>query len=184
MLKLAKRPIVVRAGVNVQVQPDTITVKGPKGTLSQKLSPYVQIEIEGNKIWVKQNEEALIRRSMRRVLKMFQGTYWSLIRNMVVGVTNGFEKQLEIIGVGYRAQAQGNKLTLQVGYTHPVVLEAPNGITVETPTPNIIIVRGADKQKVGQFAAQIRSYREVNVYSGKGIKYKDEVVRRKEGKKA
>ncbi|MEN3007770.1 50S ribosomal protein L6 [Pseudothermotoga sp.] len=184
MSKLAKRPIIVPAGVSVQIQSDMIMVKGPKGTLSQKLSPYVQIEIEGNKIWVKQNEEMLIRKSMKRVLKMFQGTYWSLIRNMVVGVTNGFEKQLEIIGVGYRAQAQGNKLTLQVGYTHPVVLEAPVGITVETPAPNIVVVKGSDKQKVGQFAAQIRSYREVNVYTGKGIKYKDEVVRKKEGKKA
>lgn len=184
MSKLAKKPIVIPAGVEVKLESDTITVKGPKGTLSQKLSPYVKIQIEDNKIWVEQNEEKLVRRSFRRVLKMFQGTYWSLIRNMIVGVTNGFEKQLEIIGVGYRAQAQGNKLTLQVGYTHPVVLEAPAGVSVETPAPNIIVVRGADKQKVGQFAATIRSYREVNVYTGKGIKYKGEEVRRKEGKKA
>jgi len=184
MSKLGKKPIVIPAGVSVQLESDTITVKGPKGTLSQKLSEYVKVEIEDGKIWIKQNEEKMIRRSFRRVLKMFQGTYWSLIRNMINGVTKGFEKQLEIIGVGYRAQAQGNKLTLQVGYTHPVVLEAPTGVSVETPSPNIIVVRGADKRKVGQFAAKIRSYREVNVYTGKGIKYKDEVVRRKEGKKA
>uniref|UniRef100_A0A832MPV0 Large ribosomal subunit protein uL6 n=1 Tax=Pseudothermotoga hypogea TaxID=57487 RepID=A0A832MPV0_9THEM len=184
MSKLGKKPIVIPTGVDVKLESDTITVKGPKGTLSQKLSPYVKIEIEDGKIWVRQNEERMIRKSFRRILRMFQGTYWSLIRNMIDGVTKGFEKQLEIVGIGYRAQAQGNKLTLQVGYTHPVVLEAPAGVSVETPSPNLIVVRGADKQKVGQFAANIRSYREVNVYTGKGIKYRDEVVRRKEGKKA
>ncbi|AEH50814.1 50S ribosomal protein L6 [Pseudothermotoga thermarum] len=184
MSKLAKRPIVIPPNVQVQLIENKVIVKGPKGTLEQTLSPYVVVSVEDGKIYVKQNEAALVRRSMRKTLKMHQGTYWALIRNMVIGVTQGYEKQLEIVGVGYRAQVQGKKLTLQVGYTHPVVMEVPEGLSVETPTPTSIIVRGADKQKVGQFAAEIRKVREPNVYTGKGIMYKGEVIRRKEGKKA
>ncbi len=183
MSKLGKKPILVPKGVQVQIEGNTITVKGPKGTLSRSFPEYVKVSLEDGKIRVEQNEATIVRKSQRKILKTYHGTYWSLIRNMVQGVTSGFEKQLEIIGVGYRAQAQGNKLSLQVGYTHPVVLEAPANVTVETPAPNTIIVKGIDKQVVGQFAAQIRSWREVNVYSGKGIKYKDELVRHKEGKK-
>lgn len=181
--KLGKKPILIPKGVQVQIENNTITVKGPKGTLSRSFPEFVKISLEDNKIHVEQNETTIVRKSQRKILKTYQGTYWSLIRNMVQGVTSGFEKQLEILGVGYRAQMQGNKLSLQVGYTHPVVLEPPVNVAVETPAPNIIVVKGIDKQAVGQFAAQIRSWREVNVYSGKGIKYKDELIRHKEGKK-
>ncbi len=184
MSKLGRRPILIPPNVHVELKDNKVMVKGPKGTLEQTLSPFVIVSIEQGRIYVKQNENAMIRSSMRKTLSMHQGTYWSLIRNMIVGVTAGYEKQLEIVGVGYRAQAQGRKLTLQVGYTHPVVMEAPEGISVETPTPTSIIVKGADKQKVGQFAAEIRKVREPNVYTGKGIMYKGEVIRRKEGKKA
>lgn len=183
MSKLGKKPILIPKGVQVQIENNTITVKGPKGTLSRSFPEFVKISLEDNKIHVEQNETTIVRKSQRKILKTYQGTYWSLIRNMVQGVTSGFEKQLEILGVGYRAQMQGNKLSLQVGYTHPVVLEPPVNVAVETPAPNIIVVKGIDKQAVGQFAAQIRSWREVNVYSGKGIKYKDELIRHKEGKK-
>lgn len=183
MSKLGKKPILIPKGVQVQIEGNTITVKGPKGTLSRNFPQFVKINLEDNKIRVEQNEVTIVRKSQRKILKTYQGTYWSLIRNMVQGVTTGFEKQLEILGVGYRAQMQGNKLSLQVGYTHPIVLEPPANVTVETPAPNIIIVKGIDKQTVGQFAAQVRSWREVNVYSGKGIKYKNELIRHKEGKK-
>ncbi|MGJ8454964.1 50S ribosomal protein L6 [Pseudothermotoga sp. U03pept] len=183
MSRLGKKPIIVPTGVQVQIEGNTITVKGPKGTLQRSFPEYVKVTLEDKKIHVDQNEEVIVRKSQRKILKTYQGTYWSLIRSMVDGVTKGFEKQLEIVGVGYRAQTQGNKLSLQVGYTHPVVLEPPVNVTVETPAPNVILVKGIDKEKVGHFAAQIRSFRKVNVYTGKGIKYKDEVVIRKEGKK-
>ncbi|WP_286982688.1 50S ribosomal protein L6, partial [Pseudothermotoga sp.] len=168
----------------INIEGDMISVKGPKGTLSQRLSPYIKVAIEENKLWVQQNEESIVRRSQRKMLRTFQGTYWSLIKNMITGVTEGFEKQLEIVGVGYRAQLQGNKVSLQLGYTHPIVLEPPVGVSVEVPAPNVVVVKGIDKQKVGQFAAEVRSWRKVNVYSGKGVKYRNEVVKLKEGKKA
>jgi len=181
--KLGKKPILIPKGVQVQIEGNTITVKGPKGTLTRSFPEFVKVNLDEDKIYVYQNDAAIVRKSQRKILRTYQGTYWSLIRNMVQGVTTGFEKQLEIVGVGYRAQAQGNKLSLQVGYTHPIVLEPPTNVTVETPAPNIIVVKGIEKQQVGQFAAQIRSWREVNVYTGKGIKYKDELIRHKEGKK-
>ncbi|HBT26378.1 MAG TPA: 50S ribosomal protein L6 [Pseudothermotoga sp.] len=184
MSKLGKKPILIPSGVQINIEGDMISVKGPKGTLSQRLSPYIKVAIEENKLWVQQNEESIVRRSQRKMLRTFQGTYWSLIKNMIAGVTEGFEKQLEIVGVGYRAQLQGNKVSLQLGYTHPIVLEPPVGVSVEVPAPNVVVVKGIDKQKVGQFAAEVRSWRKVNVYSGKGVKYRNEVVKLKEGKKA
>jgi len=184
MSRLAKKPLQIPSGVEVKVEDNTVTVKGPKGTLKQDLLPYVKIDVEDGNVWVRRNEDILIRKSQVKILKSFQGTYWSLIRNMIEGVTKGFEKQLEIVGVGYRAQMQGNKISLQLGYAHPVVIEPPEGITVEVPNPASIIVRGIDKQAVGQFAALIRSWRKPNVYSGKGIRYKGEFVKQKEGKKA
>ncbi|GAB4309357.1 MULTISPECIES: 50S ribosomal protein L6 [Pseudothermotoga] len=184
MSKLGKKPILIPSGVQINIEGDMISVKGPKGTLSQRLSPYIKVAIEENKLWVQQNEESIVRRSQRKMLRTFQGTYWSLIKNMIAGVTEGFEKQLEIVGVGYRAQLQGNKVSLQLGYTHPIVLEPPAGVSVEVPAPNVVVVKGIDKQKVGQFAAEVRSWRKVNVYSGKGVKYRNEVVKLKEGKKA
>ncbi|ABV33160.1 50S ribosomal protein L6 [Pseudothermotoga lettingae] len=184
MSKLGKKPILIPSGVQINIEGDMISVKGPKGTLSQRLSPYIKVAIEENKLWVQQNEESIVRRSQRKMLRTFQGTYWSLIKNMITGVTEGFEKQLEIVGVGYRAQLQGNKVSLQLGYTHPIVLEPPVGVSVEVPAPNVVVVKGIDKQKVGQFAAEVRSWRKVNVYSGKGVKYRNEVVKLKEGKKA
>ncbi len=184
MSKLGRRPILIPPNVHVELKDNKVIVKGPKGTLEQHLSPYVTVSIDEGKVYVKQNENALIRTSMRKTLSMHQGTYWSLIRNMIVGVTGGYEKQLEIVGIGYRAQMQGKKLSLQVGYTHPVVMDVPEGLSVETPSPTVIVVKGADKQKVGQFAAEIRRVREPNVYTGKGIVYKGELIRRKEGKKA
>ena len=184
MSRLAKKPLQIPSGVEVKVEGNTVTVKGPKGALKQDLLPYVKIDVKDGNVWVRRNEDILIRKSQVKILKSFQGTYWSLIRNMIEGVTKGFEKQLEIVGVGYRAQMQGNKISLQLGYAHPVVIEPPEGVTVEVPNPASIVVRGIDKQAVGQFAALIRSRRKPNVYSGKGIRYKGEFVRQKEGKKA
>lgn len=184
MSRLAKKPLQIPSGVEVKVEGNTVTVKGPKGALKQDLLPYVKIDVKDGNVWVRRNEDILIRKSQVKILKSFQGTYWSLIRNMIEGVTKGFEKQLEIVGVGYRVQMQSNKISLQLGYAHPVVIEPPEGVTVEVPNPASIVVRGIDKQAVGQFAALIRSRRKPNVYSGKGIRYKGEFVRQKEGKKA
>jgi large subunit ribosomal protein L6 len=124
------------------------------------------------------------RKADLRKIKMFQGTYWSIVRNMLVGVTQGHKKELEIVGIGYRAQLQGSKLVMQLGYSHPVVMEVPQDLKVEVPQPNRIVVSGVDKQKVGQFAANVRAWRPPNVYTGKGVRYAGEVVRQKQGKKA
>ncbi len=184
MSRLAKKPLMIPDGVQVVVEGNVVKVKGPKGELSQEFLPYVKIEVEDGKVWVKINEERIRRRADVRKMKMFQGTYWSLIRNMIQGVTQGFKKELEIVGIGYRAQLQGNKLVMQLGYSHPVVMEIPQDLKVEVPQPNKIIVSGIDKQKVGQFAADVRAWRPPNVYTGKGIRYVGEVVRQKQGKKA
>lgn len=183
MSRLIKKPIPVPNGVQVEIKENIIKVKGPKGELSQEYLPYVKIEQKEDGIWVTPNEEMVRRQSDRRKLAMFSGTYWALVRNMIIGVTQGYQKELEIKGVGYRAQLQGKKLVLNLGYAHPVEIEPPEGITIEVPNPTSIIVKGIDKYLVGQVAANIRRWREPIVYSGKGIRYKGEYVRTKVGKK-
>ncbi len=176
MSRIGKLPINVPGGVTITVGDDnTVQVKGPKGQLSEKIAPMMQVVVEGDVLTVK-------RPSDLKEHKALHGLSRSLIHNMVVGVTTGYQKNLDIVGVGYRAQMQGTKLVLNVGYSHPVEFEAPAGISFEVPTPNRIVVHGIDKQQVGQIAADIRKVRPPEPYKGKGIKYDTEFVRRKEGK--
>ncbi len=176
MSRIGKLPITIPAGVDVKIGADNeVTVKGAKATLTRKLHPNMIIKMDAGVLTVERpNEE--------KQNKALHGLTRTLINNMVVGVTEGFKKELEINGVGYRAQMQGKKLVLGLGYSHPVEYEAPEGITIEVPAPNKIIVSGANKEVVGQVAAEIREYRMPEPYKGKGIKYVDEVIRRKEGK--
>ena len=152
-----------------------MTVKGPKGTLSQQVNPVITVKQEGNVLTLERPSDAKPHKAMH-------GLYRALIHNMVVGVTDGFTKTLEMVGTGYRASAEGNKLTINIGFSHPVILEAPEGITYETPNQTTILVKGANKQQVGSLAADIRAIRKPEPYLGKGIKYHDEHIRRKEGK--
>ena len=176
MSRIGKLPINIPGGVTITVGDDnTVQVKGPKGQLSEKIAPMMQVVVEGDVLTVK-------RPSDLKEHKALHGLSRSLIHNMVVGVTTGYQKNLDIVGVGYRAQMQGAKLVLNVGYSHPVEFEAPAGISFEVPTPNRIVVHGIDKQQVGQIAADIRKVRPPEPYKGKGIKYDTEFVRRKEGK--
>jgi len=175
MSRVGKLPVVIPAGVDVKINGQEVTVKGPKGTLTQVFHPDMKIEKEENHIIVK-------RPSDLKKHKALHGLTRTLINNMVVGVTQGYEKKLEINGVGFRAQKQGKKLILNLGYSHPVEIEEPAGITIDVPAQNQIIVKGIDKQLVGQIAAVIRSKRPPEPYKGKGIKYVDEVILRKEGK--
>lgn len=175
MSRIGKMPIEIPAGVNVDIKDNAVTVKGPKGTLTKELHRDMIIKKEGTTITVE-------RPSDNKIHKSLHGLTRTLVNNMVEGVTKGFEKTLEINGVGYRAQKQGKKLILTLGYSHPVEMDEPAGITVDVPTPNKLIVKGCDKQEVGEFAAKIRTKREPEVYKGKGIKYDYEVIRRKEGK--
>ena len=173
MSRIGKNPIAIPQGVEVKIEDHLVTVKGPKGTLSQEFLKDVNIAVEEGKVVV-----TLVNENAANV----HGLTRTLISNMVTGVTEGFEKALEINGVGYRAQKQGNKLVLTLGYSHPVEVEAPEGITIDVPSQNSIIVKGIDKQLVGQVAANIREYRLPEPYKGKGIKYVGEHIRRKEGK--
>ena len=177
MSRIGRLPITVPAGVTVQVS-DTnlVEVKGPKGTLTQQVAPQFTLKQEGNVLTVERpNDE--------KQTKAQHGLYRALLHNMVVGVTEGFTRSLELVGTGYRAAAEGGKkLTINIGFSHPVVLQAPEGITYETPNPNTILVKGADKQVVGSLAADIRAIRKPEPYLGKGIKYAEERIRRKEGK--
>ena len=176
MSRIGKLPINVPAGVTVTVAPDnTVTVKGPKGTLSQWVNPDLTIKQEGNVLTIERPTDAKPHRSMH-------GLYRTLVNNMVVGVTTGFQKELELVGTGYRAQVDGKTLTINIGFSHPVVMVAPENITYECPKPNKIIVKGINKQQVGNLAADIRAIRKPEPYLGKGIKYVDEHIRRKEGK--
>ena len=176
MSRIGKLPIQVPAGVTVTIADDnTVTVKGPKGELSQKVSKEIKVEQEGAVLTVSRPSDSKPHKAMH-------GLYRALIHNMVVGVTNGFEKVLLMEGVGYRAQAEGSKLTLSVGYSHPVVIDAPKSITFETPAATRIVVKGIDKQEVGAMAADIRAIRKPEPYLGKGIRYENEHIRRKEGK--
>lgn len=176
MSRIGKNPITVPAGVTVTVGSDNnVVVKGPKGMLSQKVHRDFTIKQEEGVL-------TLERPSDSKPHKAMHGLYRSLLNNLVVGVTSGFEKTLEIVGTGYRAQAEGKKLTINAGYSHPVVFDAPEGIAFETPNANTIVVKGIDKQQVGNLAADIRAVRKPEPYLGKGIKYKGEHIVRKEGK--
>jgi len=178
MSRIGNKPVALPSGVEVIVaENNTVTVKGPKGELSRTFNSNLGIQIEGNEVIVtRPNDEKLV--------KMIHGTTRALLNNMVVGVSVGFTRELEIIGVGYRAQKQGDKLVISAGYSHPVEMFAPAGVTVEVPTQTSVVIQGVDKQVVGEFAANIRAVRAPEPYKGKGIRYKGEHVRRKEGKKA
>ncbi|MEA2379050.1 MAG: large subunit ribosomal protein [Thermoleophilaceae bacterium] len=177
MSRIGKQPITVPDGVEITIEPDVVKVKGPKGELSERVSPQITVERENGEIRVSRSTD----RGEHRAL---HGLTRSLIANMVEGVTNGYEKRLEIQGVGYRAQLQGNKLVLALGYSHPVEVEAPGGIDFEVPVPTRIVVRGISKQAVGEVAAIIRKQRPPEPYKGKGIRYEGEHVARKVGKRA
>ena len=175
MSRIAKAPIELPSGVEIKVSGVEVSVKGPKGNLVQKLHPQVSLEQEDNTVTVKPANNSSV---------PMAGTFRSLVNNMVVGVSNGFEKKLTLVGVGYRAQLQGNKLTLALGYSHPIEFAAPEGITIEVPSQTEIVVKGCDKQKVGQVASEIRAFRPPEPYKGKGVRYANERVVRKEAKKA
>ncbi len=175
MSRIGNRKIEVPAGVTVTVNDGMVTVTGPKGSLTQKMLKDISLKQEGNEITLERANEAA---------KAMHGTMNALLHNMITGVTKGYEKGLEIVGVGYRFQVSGKKLTIQAGYSHPVVLEVPEGLTVESPSNTEIVIKGISKEAVGEFAANVRKVRKPEPYKGKGIRYKDEHIRRKEGKKA
>ena len=175
MSRIGNKSITVPAGVDVKIDGQHITVKGPKGSLERDIHPNIKVELDGNEIKVTRPDDSKLNRSLH-------GTTRALIHNMVEGVVNEFKVELEINGVGYRAQKQGNKLVMNLGYSHPVEMEAPEGITFDLADANHITVRGIDKELVGQTATVVRSKRPPEVYRGKGIKYATEHIRRKEGK--
>ena len=175
MSRIGNKPITVPEGVEVKVDGQNITVKGPKGTLAREIHKNMKVNLEGNVLTVVRPDDEPSNKSLHGLTR-------TLINNMIEGTLHGYERELEINGVGYRAQKQGNKLVLTLGYSHPVEMEAPEGITFDVPSANEIIVKGMDKELVGQTAAVIRTKRPPEVYRGKGIKYAEEVIRRKEGK--
>ena len=177
MSRIGKKPIPVPSGVEVDVRPGTVTVKGPKGTLSERISADMTVTVDDGTL-------SVARPTDRGEHRALHGLTRSLVANMVTGVTDGFEKRLEIQGVGYRAALRGQDLELLLGFSHPVSVKAPEGITFEVPQPTQIIVRGISKQRVGETAAQIRKWRPPEPYKGKGIRYADEYVQRKVGKRA
>lgn len=177
MSRKGKLPITLPKGVEVKVTGTGVNVKGPKGTLNQHIAPGIKVNVEGNQVTVSPEEG-------QEDLAHFHGLYRTLIHNMVQGTTEGFEKRLEMIGVGYRATVQGTKLDLQLGFSHPTVLDIPQGLTVKVEKNTLIIINGADKHMVGQFAATVRSKRPPEPYQGKGIRYSGEYVRKKAGKAA
>ena len=176
MSRVGKSPVAVPQGVDVAIKEDQISVKGTGGNLSLALNKLVKVSNEGGKLTFTPVDES-------REANAMSGTMRQLVNNMVVGVTKGFEKKLSLVGVGYKAQAQGAKLNLTVGYSHPVNMDMPAGITVATPTPTEVVVKGADRQRVGQVAAEIRATRPPEPYKGKGIRYADEKIVIKETKK-
>ena len=178
MSRIGKMPIAIPAGVTVEIaENNKVTVKGPKGTLERVLPSEMDIKMEGSEIVVSRPNDL-------KKMKSLHGLTRTLINNMVIGVTEGYEKKLEVNGVGYRAQKQGKKLVLSLGYSHPVEMEDPEGLETVLDGQNIIVVKGIDKEKVGEFAANVRKVRKPEPYKGKGIRYQGEYVRRKEGKKA
>ena len=176
MSRVAKNPIAVPSGVEVSIVSDAISVKGPLGTLKQALTGRVKVNLADGNLQVAAADES-------REANAMSGTTRALLANMVLGVSKGFERKLTLVGVGYRAQAQGNKLNLSLGFSHPVEHVMPEGIKVETPSQTEILIKGADKQMVGQVAADVRAYRSPEPYKGKGVRYADEVVSLKETKK-
>jgi large subunit ribosomal protein L6 len=183
MSRIANQPIPVPKGVEVTITDMLVAVKGPKGKLEQALDPHVMVEQVESQLRISKRENLRFRKDEAPRVRAISGTIRALINNMVKGVTEGFEKKLQLIGVGYRAQCQGQTLNLTLGFSHPVNHPIPEGITIETPGPTSIIVKGIDKQKVGQVSADIRAYRPPEPYKGKGVRYVDEHVRRKETKK-
>ena len=177
MSRIGRLPIHVPAGVTVSVSDDNlVTVKGPKGTLTQQVNSAITVKQEGNVLTLERPTDSKPHKAMH-------GLYRALVHNMVVGVTDGFSKTLELVGTGYRAAAEGGKkLTINIGFSHPVIMDAPENVTFETPNANTIVVKGISKQVVGNLAADIRAIRKPEPYLGKGIKYADEHIRRKEGK--
>ncbi|MBE6812617.1 MAG: 50S ribosomal protein L6 [Ruminococcaceae bacterium] len=175
MSRIGRKPITVPAGVDVTIDGSAVTVKGPKGTLSGTFNSNMSIELDAGVITVSRPNDEKENRALHGLTR-------TLISNMVEGVSTGFKKELEIVGVGYRAAMDGKSIVLTVGYSHTVKMDPPEGVTIEVPAPNKIVVSGSDKQVVGQFACEIRAVRPPEPYKGKGIKYVDEVVRRKEGK--
>ena len=176
MSRIGRAPITVPAGVEIKVEDNNVvTVKGPKGTLTQQFNPNMAIAVEDGVLHVTRPNDAKENRALHGLTR-------TLIHNMVVGVTEGFKKELDVNGVGYRVAKEGNKLVMNLGFSHQVTVEEINGISIEVPGPNKIIINGCDKQKVGQFAAEVREKRPPEPYKGKGIKYTDEVIRRKAGK--
>src|ERR1700691_2433765 len=176
MSRVAKNPVVIPKGVEATLTAEQISIKGPLGTLSRRLNVDVTVAREDDKL-------VFTAANATKQSNAMSGTMRALLNNMVQGVTKGFEKKLSLFGVGYRAQAQGDKLNLTLGFSHPVVHQMPKGVKVETPTQTEIIVKGADKQQVGQVAAEIRAYRKPEPYKGKGVRYVDEVIVLKETKK-
>ena len=177
MSRIGNRKLTIPAGVTVEVNGNTVVVKSSKGELSTTFSKLIEVKVEDNTVTTKQIKES-------KTANMMQGTANSLINNMIVGVSEGFQKTLEIVGVGYRASVSGNTLVVSAGYSHDVKFEIPKGITIELPKNTQVVVKGIDRQLVGQFAANVRSVREPEPYLGKGIHYSDEHIRRKEGKTA
>ena len=175
MSRIGRAPIAIPAGVTVTVDGTTVTVKGAKATLTRDVHPNMTVKVEGNEILVTRPNDEKQNRALHGLTR-------SLINNMVIGVTEGFKKELEVNGVGYRVQKQGKDLVMNLGYSHQVTMTEIEGITIECPSANKIVISGPDKQKVGQFAAEVREKRPPEPYKGKGIKYVDEYIRRKEGK--
>ena len=176
MSRIGRMPITIPAGVTVDIaEGNVVTVKGPKGELKQALRPEMKLKLDGAVLTVERPSEDKLHRSLHGLTR-------SLLHNMVVGVTEGYKKELEVNGVGYRVAKEGGKLVMTLGYSHPVTMEETDGITIDVPAPNKIVISGCDKQKVGQFAAEVREKRPPEPYKGKGIKYADEVIRRKVGK--
>lgn len=176
MSRIGNNPVTLPAGVELKVDSkNVVTVKGPKGQLEQQVDSRIKISVEGTEVKFTRPNDARENRSNH-------GLFRTLVQNMVIGVTDGFEKKLEIIGVGYRAEKKGDTLVMNLGFSHPVEMKDPDGITTETPDANTVIVKGIDKALVGNYAANIRSWRQPEPYKGKGIRYEGEHVRRKEGK--
>ena len=175
MSRIGRKPINIPAGVEVKFNDGVVSVKGPKGSLTQKIHPNMSVEIDGSVINVTRPDDEKLNRSLHGLTR-------TLIANMIEGVTHGFKKELDVNGVGYRVQKQGKNLVMNLGFSHQVIVSDTDDITIEVPGPNKIVIVGTDKQKVGQFAAEVREKRPPEPYKGKGIKYVDEVIRRKEGK--
>lgn len=175
MSRIGRKPIPLPQGVTIDIDGTAVMVKGPKGEMKQEFSQDINIVLEDGQILVQRKSDHPSQRSLHGLTR-------SLLNSMVIGVTTGFEKTLELVGVGYRAQKQGNKLVLSVGYSHPVEIDPPAGIEIEVPLPTKVVVKGIDKQAVGAIAANIREVREPEPYKGKGIKYDGEIIRRKAGK--